>query len=98
VAGAYGAGGSALAAAESMIAEAIKASGAIVRVAPDDFMAILSRVEQPLLVAATGGLFSKKYEYLTGYKGLVFYTKTKTPLEVADDVELVVADRIWIPS
>jgi len=93
-----GAGYPGSASAAAAIAQAIKASGAIVRVDIEDFAAILARVEAPLLVAATGGVFAKKYEYLTSYKGLVFYAKSGVPLEVDEDVEVVVADRIWVPS
>lgn len=81
-----------------IIAEAVKASGAIVRVAPGDFRAVLSRVATPLVVLATGGVFKKHYQYLTSYKGLVFYTKSAAPLELPGDVELITADRIWIPG
>ena len=92
------AGGASGAAAAHQIAEAIKASGAIVRVSPPDFEAILYKTENPLIVMAEGGFFSKNYQYLTGYKGLVFFTKSKTPLELSHKVELVAANRIWIPG
>lgn len=39
---------------------AIKASGAIVRVEPNDFVAILGRSESPLVVRSEGGLLSRK--------------------------------------
>ena len=57
-----GAGYPGSASAAAAIAQAIKASGAIVRVDIEDFAAILARVEAPLLVAATGGVFAKKYQ------------------------------------
>ena len=62
------------------VAQAIKASGAIVRVEPADFMTILDNVENPLLVYSESKFFSKKYRYLTAYKGLIFYAKSATPL------------------
>ena len=93
-AGAAGGG----AAAAAAIAEAIKASGAIVRVEQNDFMTILQRIENPLVVHAEGGFFSTNYQYLTSYKGLTFYTKTQTPLILSSQVELVRAKKIWIPS
>lgn len=85
-------------AAAAAIAEAIKASGAIVRVEPDDFMTILQRMENPLVVYAMGGFFTTVYQYLTSYKGLTFYTKSQTPLMLSSDAELVHAKKIWIPS
>jgi hypothetical protein len=79
-------------------ANAIKASGAIVQVEPHDFDAILRRSESPLVVRSEGGFFSRKYHYMTSYKGLIFYTKTPTPLPLWPKVELVAARKIWIPQ
>ena len=90
--------GAAGGAAATMIARAIKASGAIVRVEPNDFVSILSKRDNPLLVLAVGGFPKKKYQYLTGYKGLVFFTKSAAPLELTSGTELVTAKKIWIPS
>ncbi len=53
-------GASSGAAAAAVIAEAIKASGAIVKVEPNAFVEILRRVEDPLIVFATGGFFTTK--------------------------------------
>jgi hypothetical protein len=85
-------------AAAAAIAQAIKASGAIVRVEPADFMTILDKVENPLLVHSESKFFSKKYHYLTAYKGLMFYTKSLTPLMLRPSVELIRAKNIWIPG
>jgi hypothetical protein len=73
------AGASGAAAAAAAIAQAIKASGAIVRVEPRDFLRIFEQQEAPLVVHATGGFFSTSYQYLTSYKGLAFFTKSETP-------------------
>jgi len=91
-------GAAGAAAAAAIIAEAIKASGAIVRVDPENFAALIARAGAPLVVTATGGLFSKHIQYLTSYKGLVFFTKSAKPLSLPPDVELIVADKIWIPG
>ena len=53
------------------IAQAVKASGAIVRVEPDDFLKILARSADPLVISAQGGYLSGGHDYLTSYKGLV---------------------------
>ena len=89
--------GGAAAAADAAIAEAIKASGAIVRVEPRDFETILSRAESPLVVTAKGGFLYRKFCYLTAYKGLVFYTKSEVPIPL-DGVETIAAKKIWIPG
>ena len=92
------AGGSAAAARAAAIAKAIKASGAIVQVEPDDFLMILSKADRPLVVMATGGFMRTNYQYLTGYKGLVFFTKSSTEMMLPGDAELVSAKKIWIPA
>ena len=92
--GGAAAGGVAVAA---VIAQAIKASGAIVRVEPLDFMALLERAENPLLVYCESRFFYTSYQYLMGYKGLVFYTKSRTPLDLPRNIEVVTAKKIWIP-
>jgi hypothetical protein len=89
------AGGAAAAAA---IAQAIKASGVLVRLEPPEFSKILNRVKDPMVVVAQGGLFSTKYEYLVSYKGLAFYTKSPEPLLMPADIELVTAKSMSIPG
>jgi hypothetical protein len=86
------------AAAAAAIAQATKASGVIVRLEPDDFLGILHRQQAALVVHATGGFFSTNYQYLTSYKGLAFFTKSATPLDLPSGTELVEAKTIWIPG
>jgi len=97
-AGIIAASGAVAAAQSAAIAQAIKASGAIVRVESRDFAAILEKATDPLVVYAQGGFFSTKYQYLTSYKGLVFYTKSDTPLRLPTGAEVVQARKIWIPG
>ena len=80
------------------IANAVKASGVIVRVTPEDFAAILRRTENPLVVHATGGVFTTNYQYLTSYKGLAFYTKSPAPLALPFGAEVMTAKSIWVPQ
>ena len=84
--------------AAAAIAQAIKASGVLVRVAPEEFSAILHRTKDPLVVTAEGGLFKTNYQYLVSYKGLVFYTKSGTVVPLPPGAEVVKAARIWIPG
>lgn len=81
-----------------MIANAKRASGMIVSVTPENFSAILARTEKPLVVHATGGLFSTTYQYLTPYRGLAFYTKSRRPVELPAGTELIAAESIWTPQ
>ena len=89
------AGGAAAAAA---IANAIKASGVVVRVSPADFHAILRKIERPLIVYAKGGLFSTSYQYLVSYKGFAFFTKSSEPILLPTEAETIAAGKIWIPG
>ncbi len=89
--------GTSAAAAAAAIAQAIKASGVIVSVEPGDFLKIIEQVEGPLVVQATGGFFNTNHQYLTSYKGLAFFAKSDTPLNLPRDTELVQAKKIWIP-
>jgi hypothetical protein len=82
----------------AVIANAIKASGAIVRIEENDFQSIVTKSEKPLVIVSEFTFFGKYYRYLTGYKGFVFYTKTRTPLDFGSNVELMTARSIWIPT
>jgi hypothetical protein len=88
----------AAAAGAAAIANAIKASGVLVRVEPDEFARVLGLAKDPLIVIAEGGLFSTNYQYLMSYKGLAFFTKSSTPLNLPAGSELVTASRISIPG
>ena len=83
--------------AAAAIAMAAKASGTIVRIEPDDFIGIIKKQKGALVVHATTKLARKGNHYLTSYKGLAFFTKSREPLVLPSGVELVVADKIWIP-
>ncbi len=85
-------------AAAAAVAQAVKASGAIVRVRPQDFAQLVYRAEKPLVVVAIGGFLRTNYQYLLGYKGFVFFTKSDQPLQLPGGAEVVKATKIWIPS
>lgn len=94
----YGGGGAAgAAAAAAAIANAIKASGAIVNVEPKDFISIIERSDKPLIVTSPKSFWSA-YKYLTAYRGLFFYTKSSEPLRLPGDSEIIAAKKIWIPG
>jgi hypothetical protein len=80
------------------IANAIKASGAIVRVEPADFVNILRRQEAPLVIHAPGGIFGSSHRYLCSYKGLAFFAKSPEPLRLPAGSEVIEARKIWIPG
>jgi hypothetical protein len=88
----------AAAAAAAAIAQAIKASGAIVSVVPDEFLRLVQHQREPLVIHATSGFFSTSYLYLTSYKGLAFFTKSPEPLSLPGGSEVIQARKIWIPG
>jgi hypothetical protein len=63
-----------------------------------DFEAILDKTEAPLVVWAQGGVFKTRYDYLTAYKGLIFYARTPIPLTLPPKAELINAKKIWVPG
>jgi hypothetical protein len=89
---------SAAAGVAAAIANAIKASGVVVRVEPEDFANILRRVEKPMVIYNRYGVFTTKHQYLTSYKGFAFHTKTTTQIDLPKTVEVVIAKNIWIPG
>ena len=87
------------AAAAAAIARAVKASGAVVRVEPDDFRALLRRQEAPLVVHAHDRvILVRMHRYLSSYKGLAFYTQSAEPIELPNRCELVEARSFWMPG
>ncbi len=87
------------AAAAAAIAQAVKASGAIVRMEPNDFLQIVGRAESPLVVTAVSRVFGRtRYKYLTSYRGLVFYTRSPSQLPLPAAAQQVHAKAIWVPA
>ncbi len=89
------AGGGAAAAA---VANAIKASGSIVRVETSDFQRILEKQDNPLVVVSNEWAFGRWYKYLTTYKGLTFFAKATEPIHISSTCEIIEAKKIWIPG
>jgi hypothetical protein len=85
-------------AAHAAIAQAIKASGAIVKISPEGFKSLLQHASAPLVVTSSGGFLSKRFEYLMGYKGLVFFTSSKEQIGLPSSTEIVTVQKIWIPG
>lgn len=77
---------------------ALKASGVFVRVAPEDFLRLLGRQADPLVVRARGAFFGRGWRYLLAYKGLVLFTKSAEPLPLPGKAELIEARQLWLPG
>lgn len=88
----------AMAAQAAALAQAIKASGTLVRLQPDDLSRLINRQEAPLVIRARGGLFQKRWYYLTPYKGLAFFAIAREPLPLPGKAEVIEASKIWAPA
>jgi hypothetical protein len=88
------AGGAAVAA----MIQAIKASGAIVRVDSSTFSYLVQKTTGALVITAEGWAFGKRYKYFTSYKGLAFYTSTGEPLQLPSNAEVIPAQSMWMPG
>ena len=86
------------AAAVAAIIQAIKASGVLIGVEPPEFLKIVERVKEPLVVVSSAGIFSKTFRYMTSHKGLAFYTKSPETLRLPGNAEVVQAKKLWIPG
>lgn len=97
---AYAAGAGVAAAAAAAIANAIKASGAIVEVDPEVFMAILARERdsRPLVIMAEGGVIKTNYRYLAACQGFIFSTRSADSLMLPGYVDIITTRKIWTPS
>ena len=91
-------GGAGAAAAAAAVANAIKASGAIVRIEPAEFRKLLNQNPEGLVVHAVGGLFSSRHKYLMGYGGLVFYASVGEPIPLPGRCQVIEAKKIWVPG
>ncbi len=80
------------------IANAVRASGVLVKLDPLEWRKLLERLDRPLVVTSEGGTFGRRYRYLTSYKGLAFYTQSREALPIPGDAEVVRAKSIWIPG
>jgi hypothetical protein len=86
------------AAIHAAIANAIKATGVVVRLEPGEWLSILKRTENPLVVVAEGGMFKTKYQYLTSYRGLAFFTKSPTALVLPGRADVITAKSMSVPD
>jgi hypothetical protein len=89
--------GGAAAAAAAAAAQAIKASGAIIDLSPEEFSKLMRRVEPSLIVVGRGGIVVKHFRYLMSYKGFIFHTSSPKPLQLDSRAEVISSKKVWIP-
>lgn len=91
-------GASAAAAAAAAAARAIKASGTIVELEPEEFQRLLHRGRDLVVVMSPPRRFHNRYAYITSYRGLAFCTRSPAPLHMPVSAEVIAAKKIWIPD
>ncbi len=90
--------GSGVAITAGLIANALKAQGVVVEVTPEDFEKIIKKIEFPLVVCAQSKIIRTTHKYLTSYKGLAFYTKSREPISLSSNVERIDAKSLSVPE
>lgn len=92
------AGGGAAAAYMSVISQAIKACGSIIRVDAQTFLGLMEAQPDGLYVWARGGLFGSHYKCLTNYRGMTFHCKCDSLPVFPAQAEVIEAKRLVIPD
>jgi hypothetical protein len=88
----------AVVAASAAIANAMKASGIVVHVVPEEFTKILGRADEPLVAYSPArGWIAKRHTYLMSHRGLAFYTSSRQPLDLGR-AQVVLTKSIWAPT
>jgi len=77
---------------------ATKAMGPFVEIESNDFLEIVNRQKEPLVVHASKGMFSKKQQYLSPFRGIYLYCESTTPLEITSGASIISAKKLWIPQ
>ncbi len=87
------------AAAAAAIANAIKASGVLVKIEPGDFEELVRGMGSPLVIhQPPSGVFQRRHRYLTHYRGFTFHAESAEPLFLPREAEVVPCRQIWIPG
>ncbi|WP_414529912.1 hypothetical protein [Nodularia chucula] len=60
----------------------------------EDFLSILAKIEQPLVIITSEGYFTKIYKYVTAYKGFVFFAESLDKLEFGSNIEVIYAQSL----
>lgn len=79
------------------MAEAQKALGGLVHVEPEQFLQVLGRTANPLVVTAAPRGLAVSHHYVTSYKGILFHAKSRQPLTLPRGAEVVKARKISMP-
>ena len=73
-------------------------SGPVIQLDPGDFARVLARIDEPIVVKSHTGRISRKYKYMTSYKGFTFCTGSRESLLLPDNVEVIEARKLCSPG
>ena len=82
----------------AMESNALKACGSIISLDEVEFERLLEKTPKPMVVLSVGRGMNPARKYLTSYRGLTFYCRTKKEVLVPKDAEVVRAKKISVPD
>lgn len=71
----------------------VVASGCVVFLEREEFIDVLKRQEEPVVVCSLKGTLRNRHTYLTSYRGMLFAHRSKTPIEL-EGYDLINAEEI----
>jgi hypothetical protein len=77
--------------------QALKMNGAFIKLTPENFQNLLNRNEGLAVVTSSVTFFGTTFTYVTSYKGLIFFCKTKSQLSIAGRHETIQAESLSLP-
>ncbi len=81
-----------------LIMEAKKAMGSIIHIENKDFLDLVKKEENPLVVFHHGGVLRKVYSYLFSWQGYIFVTKSQKKLSLPGKTQVIKAKKLELPS
>ena len=70
----------------------------MLRVDEENFLKAVNKSNFALVVICKVGIINKRYQYLMPYKGLVFFCEVRKLLSLPDNIEMITARRMFLPT
>ena len=71
----------------------VTAGGCVIFLEREEFIEVLKRQEEPLVVCSLKGTLKNRHTYLTSYRGMLFAHRAKSPIEL-EGYDLINAQEI----
>jgi hypothetical protein len=75
-----------------------KALGGIICLEIDEFKKYAEKSGENLILYREPKTFSRKFKYITYYKGFLFYSTSKNKVNFIPQIEILKVKSIWIPD